>query len=179
MVDNKSGNWIRLNVGGKDESGAYLIDWDPEHFRVILNFLRNGSLDTDANLPYDGLMKEAEFYGLTELVTLIGEASKEEKKPEAAECITMFYRLDGSWDWVVFYSGDGDMKEHHFLIAKLRKLEPWRKRLSRTTYDGALSLSVKSHEWQLLCTHVTKILGTAGFKLDGMSDNKWVFVKRP
>ncbi|KAH7693339.1 BTB/POZ domain-containing protein KCTD5-like protein, partial [Aphelenchoides avenae] len=65
-----------------DESGAYLIDRDPKLFRLILNFLRNGSLDADANLLYDGLKKEAEFYGLTELAAelaaLIGEASKEE-----------------------------------------------------------------------------------------------------
>ncbi|KAH7668111.1 Potassium channel tetramerization-type BTB domain containing protein, partial [Aphelenchoides avenae] len=84
MAGNNTGNWIRLNVGGKvflttkdtlgkcpesilfrfcddkdfqpsvkDESGAYLIDRDPKLFRLILNFLHNGSLDTDANLPYD------------------------------------------------------------------------------------------------------------------------------
>lgn len=91
----------------------------------------------------------------------------------------MFYRWDGAWDIADFYSGDGSMNENHFLIAKLRELEPWRNRRIRTTYDGALSLSVKSHEWQLLCTQVATILCTEGFKLDGMFEKKWVFVKWP
>ncbi|KAH7693765.1 Potassium channel tetramerization-type BTB domain containing protein, partial [Aphelenchoides avenae] len=60
-----------------DESGAYLIDRDPKLFRLILNFLRNGSLEADANLPYDALMKEAEFYGFTELSAQIDDARKE------------------------------------------------------------------------------------------------------
>ncbi|KAI1694659.1 BTB/POZ domain-containing protein [Ditylenchus destructor] len=71
-------DWVRLNVGGKtfqtskdtlsrfpesflaclvngalpsekDETGAFLIDRDPQHFRAILNYLRNGELVMDRN----------------------------------------------------------------------------------------------------------------------------------
>ncbi|KAI1705548.1 BTB/POZ domain-containing protein [Ditylenchus destructor] len=75
---NQNSEWIRLNVGGKvfqttkdtlsrhpgsflaclvdgdlpsekDETGAYLIDRDPEHFRTILNYLRSPVLNLDGN----------------------------------------------------------------------------------------------------------------------------------
>ncbi|KAI1710370.1 BTB/POZ domain-containing protein [Ditylenchus destructor] len=90
--------WIRLNVGGKvfqtrkdtlsrypdtfldrlvngglpsdkDESGAYLIDADPEHFRTILNYLRRGSVTLDASKVILGdLLREADFFNIEPLV---------------------------------------------------------------------------------------------------------------
>ncbi|KAH7693766.1 hypothetical protein AAVH_39195 [Aphelenchoides avenae] len=72
------------------------------------------------------------------------------------------------------------MNEHHFLIAQLKKFEPWCNLYVYPDPDGMISLYTKNErELQLLCTQVATILGTAGFKLDGMSENKWVFVKRP
>ncbi|KAI1702973.1 BTB/POZ domain-containing protein [Ditylenchus destructor] len=91
-------DWIRLNVGGKvfqttkdtlsrypdtflarlvngdlpsakDESGAYLIDADPEHFRTILNYLRRGSVTLDASKVILGdLLREADFFNIQPLV---------------------------------------------------------------------------------------------------------------
>ncbi|KAI1695797.1 BTB/POZ domain-containing protein [Ditylenchus destructor] len=53
----------------KDETGAFLIDRDPQHFRVILNYLRNGELVMDRNeIAVKELLREADFYGLHALV---------------------------------------------------------------------------------------------------------------
>ncbi|KAH7695538.1 CRE-Potassium channel tetramerization-type BTB domain containing protein, partial [Aphelenchoides avenae] len=132
----------------KDESGAFLIDRDPEHFRLILNFLRNGSLDADANLPYDGwfpnlytasssnlsLMKEAEFYGLTELSAQIDDARKEENTWQGTQWITMAYARDSQWMEFVF-AGDG-VDENRILIAALVEAE---KKSNRPVTNGEIS----------------------------------------
>ncbi|KAI1702977.1 BTB/POZ domain-containing protein [Ditylenchus destructor] len=96
-------DWVRLNVGGKvfqttkdtlsrypdsflarlvngglssdkDESGAYLIDADPEHFRTILNYLRRGSVTLDGTMKLEDLLREADFYNIEPLVIEIREA---------------------------------------------------------------------------------------------------------
>ncbi|KAI1702978.1 BTB/POZ domain-containing protein [Ditylenchus destructor] len=96
--------WVRLNVGGKvfqttkdtlsrypdtflarlvngglssdkDESGAYLIDADPEHFRTILNYLRRGTVTLDASKVILGdLLREADFFNIEPLVIEIRQA---------------------------------------------------------------------------------------------------------
>ncbi|KAI1694642.1 BTB/POZ domain-containing protein [Ditylenchus destructor] len=90
-------NWVRLNVGGrifqttkdtlsqypdsflarlingglpsqKDESDAYLLDNDPDYFRIILNYLRRGVLNLDdSKLTMKGLLAEADFYNIKPL----------------------------------------------------------------------------------------------------------------
>ncbi|KAH7715175.1 BTB/POZ domain-containing protein KCTD5-like protein [Aphelenchoides avenae] len=204
-ADNNAVNWIRLNVfhttkhtlrkykgsslatlcdvegiqpSEKDESGAFLIDRDPEHFRLILNFLRNGSLDTDANLPYDGLMKESEFYGLTELAALIDDARKEEVRPKTTESITMVINRTPQLVHVYFLSGNHDVDEGHFLPVLLMELEPWRNRRVSPLFERFFRLSVSSREVPSLCGKVATILRDSGFKLDRASDDAWVFVKR-
>ncbi|KAI1690816.1 BTB/POZ domain-containing protein [Ditylenchus destructor] len=103
---NQNSEWIRLNVGGKvfqttkdtlsqhpgsflaclvggdlpsekDETGAYLIDRDPEHFRTILNYLRSPVLNLDGNKQVmKELLCEADFYNIQPMVNDIRKALK-------------------------------------------------------------------------------------------------------
>ena len=61
----------------KESDGSYFVDRDGTHFRHILNFLRDGSVDTDM-LPNNSvtlkeLLREAKYYQLKGLVQYIEE----------------------------------------------------------------------------------------------------------
>jgi len=53
-----------------DDKGAFLIDRNPEYFKHVINFLRNGRLDIPAECTLEGILSEAEFCNLRELENL-------------------------------------------------------------------------------------------------------------
>ncbi|XP_018493840.1 BTB/POZ domain-containing protein KCTD5 [Galendromus occidentalis] len=65
-----------------DETGAYMIDRDPTFFAPVLNFFRHGKLIMDKNLPEQGVLEEAEFFNVAELVTLLKNLISEHNRPE-------------------------------------------------------------------------------------------------
>ena len=70
----------------KDDQGSYFIDRDPEPFRVILIFLRNGRLPEDiVGCSLEQVEWEADFFGLDELLKIINrrKKAKEEEKTQA------------------------------------------------------------------------------------------------
>lgn len=65
----------------QDETGAYLIDRDPKYFAPVLNYLRHGKLVLD-NLQEEGVLEEAEFYNVTQLIGLLKECiSRRDQRP--------------------------------------------------------------------------------------------------
>ena len=70
----------------KDKQGNFFIDGEPEPFKMILFFLRRGKLTEDIiGCTLEQLEVEADFYGLKELLKIIGERKKAEMKRQKAE----------------------------------------------------------------------------------------------
>ncbi len=77
-----SGKW------NPDEDGEYFIDRNPKYFDILLDFMRNGGLDSNSEV-YDmnkkekeSLRREAEFYLLDSLIEIL---STSEPPPTACE----------------------------------------------------------------------------------------------
>jgi len=75
-----------------DEDGSYFIDRDGTHFRYILNFLRDGTIQlptTDKEIQE--LIQEAQYYGINDLIQFIN-------KEVEGNCV--------SSNWKVFYNDE-------------------------------------------------------------------------
>jgi len=73
----------------KDENGAFLIDRDPRYFAPILNYLRHGKLVIESNLQEEGVLEEAEFYNIQDLIHLVKERIKERNEQRRSQVIAM------------------------------------------------------------------------------------------
>ncbi|KDR19053.1 BTB/POZ domain-containing protein KCTD5 [Zootermopsis nevadensis] len=123
ITRSRSKQWVRLNVGGtyflttkttlsrdpnsflfrlcqdsdlisdRDETGAYLIDRDPTYFSPILNYLRHGKLVINKDLTEEGVLEEAEFYNITELIDLVKERICYRDGPHTRESKKQVYRV--------------------------------------------------------------------------------------
>ena len=62
-----------------DSTGAYLIDRSPLYFQPILNFLRYGELILDKNVNPKGVLEEAKFFGIQNLVEILEKKVKEDR----------------------------------------------------------------------------------------------------
>lgn len=61
----------QMSPSDQDGFGAFLIDRSPQYFDPILNYLRSGKLILDKDTNIEGVLEEAKFYGMENLIQLL------------------------------------------------------------------------------------------------------------
>ena len=71
----------------QDKQGNFFIDGEPKPFEMILRFLRRGKLSEDiGGCTLEQLEWEADYFGLQELLEIIGKRKDKEVKQKLLEC---------------------------------------------------------------------------------------------
>ena len=97
-----------------DSNGAYFIDRDPELFRLILNFLRNGYLSTaQKNCTLDDLEIEADCFGLGELLRVI-------RQSRLSSPVTIRDRVNESKEVIIFRTVGGSIASVAYPTAAIK-----------------------------------------------------------
>lgn len=81
-----SHGWCPASGQDLDENGAFFFDRSPLYFAPILNFLRTGKLCVDPSLSVIGILEEAKFFQVNEVVELL-EPEKAKRKHSPFEGI--------------------------------------------------------------------------------------------
>ena len=88
-ANNESPGHFNLSPSTVDAQGAYLIDRSPTYFEPILNYLRHGKLILDSSVSVQGVLEEAQFFGVESLVPLlISIADDEQSKKKQHQPLT-------------------------------------------------------------------------------------------
>lgn len=73
----------------RDNTGAYLIDRDPEYFRAILNFFRTRRLILSPNIPEEAILCEAEYFNIANLIRILKQRISSRCNDPTATIISM------------------------------------------------------------------------------------------
>ena len=76
-----------------DRNGCYLFDRSPEYFEPLLNYLRHGSLILNDGVNPKGVLEEARFFGLNEIIDQLESELLTSKKSESCVTRAEFMRL--------------------------------------------------------------------------------------
>lgn len=87
MFSTDSGQF-NLSPSALDASGAYLVDRSPTYFEPILNYLRHGKLILDAGVNVQGVLEEAQFFGIESLVPQLESLADDEKSKKKQQPLT-------------------------------------------------------------------------------------------
>uniref|UniRef100_A0A146LMV7 BTB/POZ domain-containing protein KCTD5 n=1 Tax=Lygus hesperus TaxID=30085 RepID=A0A146LMV7_LYGHE len=108
-------------TGGKDETGAFLIDRNPKYFDTILDFYRHGQLFMDKNLSEDGVLEEAKFFNLPGLCELVEQKKRHMKKlmsPDRVKYKAIKVHLNMDLSTMIKDIPDGWIIDSYFHVAR-------------------------------------------------------------